>query len=203
VVPNIPNPLSLSIVIFSWSFASLHASRICVTKPLFQCRYLQEVSNRLFSEGLHRLGEAPNRESLHKYLTAYMDDRLPGEAVDKIANCSEDELEDVRRDLERQFQGLESPESGDLRGAAGEAIEVRRLLDQNTQEIQSVLKALNGEYVLPEAGGDLLRDGPGVLPTGELFDMCLGNLTFCCCNAETFSIQYATHCKWTALYAAC
>ncbi len=29
-----------------------------------------------------------------------------------------------------------------------------------------MLKALGGGYVLPEAGGDLLRDGTGVLPTG-------------------------------------
>ena len=29
-----------------------------------------------------------------------------------------------------------------------------------------MLRALGGEYVLPEAGGDLLRDGAGVLPTG-------------------------------------
>ena len=28
-------------------------------------------------------------------------------------------------------------------------------------------RALGGEYVLPEAGGDLLRDGAGVLPTGR------------------------------------
>lgn len=27
--------------------------------------------------------------------------------------------------------------------------------------------ALAGRYVLPAAGGDLLRDGPGVLPTGR------------------------------------
>ena len=30
-----------------------------------------------------------------------------------------------------------------------------------------MLRALRGEYVLPEAGGDLLRDGAGVLPTGD------------------------------------
>lgn len=41
------------------------------------------------------------------------------------------------------------------------------LLDCNTEELGSMLRALNGEYVLPEAGGDLLRDGAGVLPTGE------------------------------------
>lgn len=33
------------------------------------------------------------------------------------------------------------------------------------EELAGVVKALNGEYVLPAVGGDLLRDGPGVLPT--------------------------------------
>ena len=37
---------------------------------------------------------------------------------------------------------------------------------RNTEELDGVLKALNGDYILPEAGGDLLRDGAGVLPTG-------------------------------------
>ena len=46
-------------------------------------------------------------------------------------------------------------------------MEIRDLLLQNTNELSSLLSALNGEYVLPEAGGDLLRDGPGVLPTGR------------------------------------
>lgn len=39
-------------------------------------------------------------------------------------------------------------------------------MDLCTQELSSVLRALRGSYVLPEAGGDLLRDGAGVLPTG-------------------------------------
>jgi hypothetical protein len=30
-----------------------------------------------------------------------------------------------------------------------------------------MLGALEGGWVAPEAGGDLLRDGPGVLPTGK------------------------------------
>ena len=50
-----------------------------------------------------------------------------------------------------------------------EAIEIRSLLRRNTEELSGVLRALNGEYILPEAGGDLLRDGPGVLPTGAPF----------------------------------
>jgi CobN/Magnesium Chelatase len=47
-----------------------------------------------------------------------------------------------------------------------EALEIRRLLELNSEELTGVVRALNGEYILPEAGGDLLRDGAGVLPTG-------------------------------------
>jgi len=45
-------------------------------------------------------------------------------------------------------------------------VTIRGLLARNTEELDGVLRALGGEYVLPEAGGDLLRDGAGVLPTG-------------------------------------
>lgn len=35
-----------------------------------------------------------------------------------------------------------------------------------SEELSGMLGALEGGWVAPEAGGDLLRDGPGVLPTG-------------------------------------
>lgn len=47
-----------------------------------------------------------------------------------------------------------------------EAITIRELLQRNSEELSGLLTAMSGGYVLPEAGGDLLRDGPGVLPTG-------------------------------------
>jgi len=49
----------------------------------------------------------------------------------------------------------------------GEAASIRGLLMQNHEELDSFLRALNGEYILPAPGGDLLRDGAGVLPTGR------------------------------------
>lgn len=58
-------------------------------------------------------------------------------------------------------------ERATTRGRLLEALEIKRLLGRNTEETQSILKALNGEYVLPGVGGDLLRDGTGVLPTGR------------------------------------
>jgi len=48
-----------------------------------------------------------------------------------------------------------------------EALEIRDRLSQTTDEITNLLRGLNGEYIPPAPGGDLLRDGPGVLPTGR------------------------------------
>ena len=45
--------------------------------------------------------------------------------------------------------------------------QIRHLLSQSTEEITNLLRGLNGEYIPPAPGGDLLRDGPGVLPTGR------------------------------------
>lgn len=54
-----------------------------------------------------------------------------------------------------------------LEDQLSEAVSIRELLKRNTEETDGILRALNGEYILPEAGGDLLRDGAGVLPTGQ------------------------------------
>ena len=51
--------------------------------------------------------------------------------------------------------------------ALSEAVRIRDLLARSTEELSSLLAALGGEYVLPAAGGDLLRDGAGALPTGR------------------------------------
>jgi magnesium chelatase subunit H len=45
--------------------------------------------------------------------------------------------------------------------------QIRGLLLQTSDELTNLLRGLNGEYIPPAPGGDLLRDGPGVLPTGR------------------------------------
>lgn len=71
--------------------------------------------------------------------------------------------------------------SGHMHERLEEGLRIAGLLRRNTEEMTGVLRALNGEYILPEAGGDLLRDGAGVLPTGAssasfaphcLLDLC-------------------------------
>ncbi len=95
--------------------------------------YLQVLENRLFSSGLHILGDAPGEEELAAYLEAYF-----GNEPQRRGGRGEEE------------EGL-----------------IRGLLGQTTDELTNLLRGLNGEYIPPAPGGDLLRDGAGVLPTGR------------------------------------
>ncbi|AFY40187.1 cobaltochelatase CobN subunit [[Leptolyngbya] sp. PCC 7376] len=111
--------------------------------------YLQILEQRLFSSGLHVLGEKPDGETIQSYLAAYFGDRLPEQTIKKISHG-------------------ENVESGDrLPKLLQEAQQIRDLLLQTDDEITNLVKGLNGEYIPPAPGGDLLRDGMGVLPTGR------------------------------------
>ncbi len=114
--------------------------------------YLQVLEQRLFSSGLHVLGKKPSKEELKSYLEAYFDGEL-----------SESEIEGIisRRDAKMQSLGER------LSPKLEEATKIRDLLAQNTDEMTNLLRGLNGEYIPPAPGGDLLRDGSGVLPTGR------------------------------------
>ncbi|QLE51442.1 magnesium chelatase subunit H [Nostoc sp. C057] len=103
--------------------------------------YLQVLENRLFSSGLHVLGEKPSEEELESYLEAY----FGGE-------------EGINEPQRRKGRKEEREEEERL---------IRDLLMQSTDELTNLLRGLNGEYIPPAPGGDLLRDGAGVLPTGR------------------------------------
>ncbi|MEG4327551.1 magnesium chelatase subunit H [Microcoleus sp. herbarium5] len=115
--------------------------------------YLQVVESRLFSSGLHVLGEPPNSEEMTSYLEAYFGDRLSPEQVKTIVSQASTGI-------------LPVPQEG-FGGVFEEGLLVRDLLGQTTDELTNLLRGLNGEYILPAPGGDLLRDGAGVLPTGR------------------------------------
>ncbi|MEM9908495.1 MAG: cobaltochelatase subunit CobN, partial [Cyanobacteria bacterium P01_D01_bin.44] len=117
--------------------------------------YLQDLENRLFSSGLHVLGAAPTQAQLDSYLQAYFGDRYDDEFRGAIAQAlAQTEDEQGIRPLQVDPQQLE------------EALLIRERLLQTTNELTNLLRGLNGEYIPPAPGGDLLRDGPGVLPTG-------------------------------------
>ena len=116
--------------------------------------YLQVLEQRLFSSGLHVLGEKPSEEGLKSYLEAYFDGELSENRIDRIISSKDDDTDTQSRDesLSPKFE---------------EAVRIKDLLAQNTDEMTNLLRGLNGEYIPPAPGGDLLRDGSGVLPTGR------------------------------------
>jgi magnesium chelatase subunit H len=119
-------------------------------------QYLQILENRLFSSGLHVLGETPTPDQLDSYLQAYLGDAF------------NDEFRGAMTQALGQDQGIQwyRPFVADAEQLA-QALAIRGLLQQNTDELTNLLRGLNGEYIPPAPGGDLLRDGPGVLPTGR------------------------------------
>jgi magnesium chelatase subunit H len=143
--------------------------------------YLQVLENRLFSSGLHVLGEPPNEEEMTSYLNAYFGEERTGETPipqqteklwDRHLARETEKLWDghLARETEKLWDGhlaRETEKLWDGHPARPEASQIRELLMQTTDELTNLLRGLNGEYIPPAPGGDLLRDGAGVLPTGR------------------------------------
>ncbi|MDJ0705044.1 MAG: magnesium chelatase subunit H [Leptolyngbyaceae cyanobacterium MO_188.B28] len=144
--------------------------------------YLQVLENRLFSSGLHVLGEAPDAEQLESYLTAYFGEELEAEAIAAISKqetgdrrqetgdkAEHKSPEAIAAELLNRYYRRETDESKiqTLKSKIAEALQICHLLSQTSDELTNLLRGLNGEYIPPAPGGDLLRDGPGVLPTGR------------------------------------
>jgi magnesium chelatase subunit H len=131
--------------------------------------YLLILENRLFSSGLHVLGDAPNPEALLSYLDAYFGDKVSKVAMEAISHGQNraEALAAVHTDFHRNHPGSILRLDPALPDRLDKAIAIRTLLTQTTDEITNLLRGLNGEYIPPAPGGDLLRDGPGVLPTGR------------------------------------
>jgi magnesium chelatase subunit H len=132
-------------------------------------QYLQVLEERLFSSGLHTFGESPTPAALASYLNAYLteDKHLPEVVIDALANgCDHPELGATYLNYQVQTFGPNNRYRPPVE-LLDQALQIRDLLNQSTDELTNLLRGLNGEYILPAPGGDLLRDGPGVLPTGR------------------------------------
>ncbi|HIK45298.1 MAG TPA: magnesium chelatase subunit H, partial [Leptolyngbyaceae cyanobacterium M65_K2018_010] len=153
--------------------------------------YLQVLENRLFSSGLHVLGQAPDAEQLRSYLAAYFGDELPAEVLTEMSQWygggrSQGPGARLRPEAQSEGGGESGARRGELKdqlqqlkakippatlepleAKLDQAWEICDRLAQTPDEITNLLRGLNGEYIPPAPGGDLLRDGPGVLPTGR------------------------------------
>ncbi len=156
--------------------------------------YLAVLEQRLFSSGLHVLGSAPSDEAVRAYLTAYFEDgswrqedKGSTDATTVVVVSSSGDSSELPFPQSVLGMILEGKAEADVlmfrddpaipqqgtktfdtyQSAVREAVNIRSLLMRNTEELDGVLRALNGEFVPPAPGGDLLRDGSGVLPTGR------------------------------------
>jgi len=68
-----------------------------------QSSVIQVVETRLFSEGLHVLGQPPSPDKLGQYLEAYFGEGLSPEAVDVVSHSNGDSLEAIRAKLQRIY----------------------------------------------------------------------------------------------------
>jgi len=134
--------------------------------------YLQLLEQRLFSSGLHSLGEPPDRAGLLSYLRACFGEELSGPLLEEITALEPASLDRLADEAALQSRGHALQQQHPELNAAGQetlarALRVAGLLQRNREELTNLLRGLNGEYIPPAPGGDLLRDGPGVLPTGR------------------------------------
>jgi magnesium chelatase subunit H len=141
--------------------------------------YLQVLENRLFSSGLHVLGDPPSAAALQSYLAAYFGNALKPEVMEAISQwhgVADDQTHSYPSPLaptppllvERYYwQEKDTVRREQLQAKIEEALDICDRLSQTPDELANLLRGLNGEYIPPAPGGDLLRDGPGVLPTGR------------------------------------
>jgi magnesium chelatase subunit H len=125
------------------------------------------------------LGAVPKDKELDSYLEAYFGDRLSadlrGLVISELHKSLKkkdrrkgpfDEFVSFLGDLFGKQDSQPSPNtpSDDI---FDEASKVASLLMRSTEEMDSIVEGLDGGYIKPAPGGDLLRDGPAVLPTGR------------------------------------
>lgn len=131
--------------------------------------YLKTLESRLYSSGLHVLGHAPSPEEAVGFVDAILgddgtvaeDERLPlarGIVATVMGASKVPDYDDwIALDLEK-FKG------NDVVDKASQVVEK---LQETSKELQNVVRGLNGEFIEALPGGDVLRDGIGVLPTGS------------------------------------
>ena len=117
---------------------------------------LLEMEYALIPHGLHVVGRIPTAAQRADLIAAMCEDGAvpPRAAIDALANGASPE---------KAMAGL--PQDATHLARLRELAESNRLLSEDA-ELPGILRALDGRYVRPAPGGDLLRT-PQVLPTGR------------------------------------
>jgi magnesium chelatase subunit H len=156
--------------------------------------YVREIETRLITNALHVFGQAPSLDSQVVTITESLKARGNGHSLGSVmlrnadatgsysqlaarARTGEADAISLRERIdadcvafvEREVFGSAKPAApdADIDALRSAGRDLARLLSDNTAEISGLLRGLSGGYIPPAPGGDLIRDGAGVLPTGR------------------------------------
>lgn len=132
--------------------------------------YLKTLESRLFSSGLHVLGRAPNPEEAVGFVEAILGNEpelVPAEERIPLARSIVASVMDVAKlECMRDWPAIDESVFKDLKVVETASQIVEKLLETGN-ELGNIIRGLNGEFIEALPGGDVLRDGGGVLPTGS------------------------------------
>mmetsp|Transcript_24668 Transcript_24668/g.97881 ORF Transcript_24668/g.97881 Transcript_24668/m.97881 type:complete len:1448 (-) Transcript_24668:96-4439(-) len=142
--------------------------------------YLAQVQNRLFSSGLRVLGHVPDAEETRAYIDACFPDLEAHAWTDETLRTvvapavhAETPVEHTHNPVVAWLQknlrpppGISAQEVED-EALAGPRLLASRLRACGTDELANLVRGLEGGFVPSGLGGDVLRDGVDVLPTGR------------------------------------
>ncbi|WP_075217393.1 magnesium chelatase subunit H [Mongoliimonas terrestris] len=138
----------------AWTDAEADAAVAALSTAVY------ELENALIPHGLHVVGETLDAAG-RADLLASIADASHGKALD--ANVAADLA--AGRSAEAILQAMPAPDRAAARPMLEDLARTSRLLAEDS-EIPALLRALDGRYVRPAPGGDLLRT-PAILPTGR------------------------------------
>jgi magnesium chelatase subunit H len=123
-------------------------------------RAILELEYTLIPHGLHVVGDPPGPEERAGTLTAIAEASasLRGAAPSVRALVAGDAIE-------KAIQACDGAPTPEMRQAVEEIARLNRLLAED-HELPALLRGLDGRFIAPVAGGDLMRT-PAILPTGR------------------------------------
>jgi magnesium chelatase subunit H len=148
-------------------------------------RYLDTLEQRLILDGLHTFGQPPSAERAATLIEAALDiprdgqptlSRLLAEAGVEASDLGAARAQFVLQQIVHPGAAASVPYTATLRHAAqqaaGQALiqhgrAILHGLAQTGNELDALMRALNGGYLLPAAGADPVRAGAAALPSGR------------------------------------
>lgn len=133
---------------------------------------LYELKRSIIPKGLHILGERYSDADLRNFLLATSMVKI-GKKIAELRGEKFEELDirkkkDIEKEVERIVDSFLAGEKIDkeIESILHANLESARKFVDNSLELQNLIEALEGKYVEPSIGGDVIRN-PDALPTGR------------------------------------